>query len=110
MILDFLKKVYQIWISERPTQLAAALAYFAMFSIAPVIFIAFSVAGALLKNIALTERVYERLEQILYPVWDFHLRLGCCWIGRYAANNCLLYGADLSSGRGDHPGDFEKSG
>ena len=67
MILDFLKKVYQIWISERPTQLAAALAYYAMFSIAPVIFIAFSVAGALLKNIALTEEVYERLEQIMGP-------------------------------------------
>jgi len=45
MILDFLKKVYQIWISERPTQLAAALAYYAMFSIAPVIFIALSIAG-----------------------------------------------------------------
>jgi uncharacterized BrkB/YihY/UPF0761 family membrane protein len=63
MILDFLKKVYQIWISERPTQLAAALAYYAMFSIAPVIFIAFSVAGVLLKNIAPTERVFEHLNK-----------------------------------------------
>jgi len=45
MSLDFLKKVYQIWVEERPVQLAAALAYYAMFALAPVIFIAFTVAS-----------------------------------------------------------------
>jgi len=29
---DFLREIYQIWISEKPNQLAAALAYFGMFS------------------------------------------------------------------------------
>jgi membrane protein len=65
MILDFLKKVYQIWVDERPTQLAAALAYYAMFALAPVLFIAFSIAGALIDNIDLAERVSGTLEQIL---------------------------------------------
>lgn len=67
MITDFLKKVYQIWISERPMQLAAALAYYAMFSLAPVIFITFSIAGIFIDNIALVERVTQRLEQIVGP-------------------------------------------
>ena len=67
MIIDFLKKVYQIWVDERPVQLAAALAYYAMFSLAPVIFIAFTIAGILIDNIALTERVSATLEQILGP-------------------------------------------
>ena len=67
MILGFLKKVYQIRVSERPTQLAAALAYYAIFSIAPVIFIAFTIAGIFIDNIALTERVFTTLEQILGP-------------------------------------------
>jgi membrane protein len=67
MILGFLKKVYQIWVAERPMQLAAALAYYAMFSLAPVIFIAFTIAGILIDNIALAERVSATLEQILGP-------------------------------------------
>lgn len=65
MILRFVKEIYQIWITERPTQLAAALAYYAMFSIAPVIFITFRVAGAIIDNVSLTEQVFARLEQIL---------------------------------------------
>jgi len=67
MIIEFLKKVYQIWVSERPMQLAAALAYYAMFSLAPVIFIAFTVAGMFINSVALTERVFTTLEQILGP-------------------------------------------
>ncbi|GMR10418.1 MAG: hypothetical protein BMS9Abin28_1239 [Anaerolineae bacterium] len=34
---EFLKGLYRIWITERPNQLAAGLAYFGMFSFAPVI-------------------------------------------------------------------------
>jgi membrane protein len=67
MLINFLKKVYQIWVEERPVQLAAALAYYAMFSLAPVVFIAFTIAGILIDNIALAERVSATLEQILGP-------------------------------------------
>jgi uncharacterized BrkB/YihY/UPF0761 family membrane protein len=42
---EFLKGLYSIWITERPNQLAAGLAYFGMFSFALVIYIAFLVAG-----------------------------------------------------------------
>ena len=40
---DLIQEIYDIWISEKPDQLAAALAYFGMFSFAAVIYIALSV-------------------------------------------------------------------
>ena len=39
-LMEFVKEVYRIWATERPGQLAAALAYYGMFAFAPVIFIA----------------------------------------------------------------------
>ena len=38
---NFVKEVYQVWINEKPNQLAAALAYFGMFSFAAVIYLAY---------------------------------------------------------------------
>ena len=43
-IINFLRAIYDAWISERPGQQAAALAYFGLFAIAPIIFVAFTVA------------------------------------------------------------------
>jgi membrane protein len=65
--VDFFKEIYAIWIAERPTQLAAALAYFGLFSFAPVIYIAFSVAGIFIDQAALMERFMTRLEAGLGP-------------------------------------------
>jgi uncharacterized BrkB/YihY/UPF0761 family membrane protein len=59
----FLKEVYGIWVAERPTQLAAALAYFGLFSFAPIIYIAFQVAGFFFDKAALMDRFLTRLEQ-----------------------------------------------
>jgi membrane protein len=64
-ILDFFKEIYQIWISERPTQLAAALAYFGLFSFAPVIYIAFSIVGIFFREAEIIERFIARLESVL---------------------------------------------
>ncbi len=37
----FGKDIYQVWITERPTQMAAAMAYYGMFSFVPVVYVAF---------------------------------------------------------------------
>jgi membrane protein len=66
-VVDFLKEIYEIWISERPNQLAAALAYFGLFSFAPVIYIALSVAGIFVDQAAILERFLNRLETVLGP-------------------------------------------
>jgi membrane protein len=45
--------------------LAAALAYFGMFSFAPVIYIAYRLAGIFINEAAAGERLYARLEVVL---------------------------------------------
>lgn len=65
--MSFIKEIYRIWISERPTQLAAALAYFGLFSFAPVIYIAFLVAGIFVDRSALMARVVSAIEAALGP-------------------------------------------
>jgi len=61
---QFAIELYHIWISERPNQLAAALAYYGMFSFAPIIFIAFSVVGLFADETAAANQFYQRLESV----------------------------------------------
>ena len=65
MLKKFVNEIYQIWVTERPSQLAAALAYYGMFSFAPLIFIAFSVVGIFVDEMAAAGQFYQRLESIL---------------------------------------------
>jgi membrane protein len=62
MFKQFFKNVYQIWITERPTQLAAALAYYGMFSFAPIIFVTVSIVGFFIDEIDPASQLYQRLE------------------------------------------------
>ncbi len=62
---EFLKGLYRVWITERPNQLAAGLAYFGMFSFAPMIYISFVVAGIFLDAASLMDQVFARLDAAL---------------------------------------------
>jgi membrane protein len=64
MIKQFVKELYLIWISERPNQLAAALAYYSMFSFAPIIFLIVSITGLFIKEINLADQFFQRLESL----------------------------------------------
>ncbi len=64
MLKQFMKDLYQIWISERPNQLAAALAYYSMFSFAPIVFIAVSIVGLFIEEIDPASQLYQRLEGV----------------------------------------------
>ncbi len=64
-ILNFAKDLYNIWITERPNMLSAALAYFGMFSFAPVIYIALVVAGFFINQLPVANNIYQRLENTL---------------------------------------------
>jgi membrane protein len=65
--VNFIKEIYRIWVQERPTQLAAALAYFGLFSFAPVIYIAFFVAGIFVDRSALLGRIMTSVKATLGP-------------------------------------------
>ena len=64
-LVDFVKEIYRIWIDEKPDQLAAALAYFGMFSFTAVIYIAFRIAGFFSNEAAAEERFYTYIESDL---------------------------------------------
>ncbi len=61
----FLKELILVWNAGQPAQAAAALAYYAMFSFAPVLFIALTVAGIFLNELAASKELYARIESIL---------------------------------------------
>jgi membrane protein len=60
---QFINELYKTWVTERPNQLAAALAYYGMFSFAPIIFIAVSIVGLFIEKIDPTELLVQRLEE-----------------------------------------------
>lgn len=65
MLKQFVKEIYQIWISESPSQQAAALAFCCMFSFAPIIYIALSIVGIFADEIQIGNQSYLRLQSIL---------------------------------------------
>jgi membrane protein len=67
MVRNFLKELYQVWITERPSQQAAALAYYSMFAIAPIIYVAYTVAGIFLRQLSLEDIQLERIADLLGP-------------------------------------------
>ena len=61
----FLKELYRIWITERPTQFAAALAYYAIFSFVPVIYIAFAITDIVVSRLSVSEQFYAQIAGLL---------------------------------------------
>jgi membrane protein len=64
-VRDFIREIYQIWVEEKPNQLAAALAYFGIFSFAAVIYLAYLIAGIFINEAAAAEQLYTRIETVL---------------------------------------------
>jgi membrane protein len=81
----FGKELYRIWITERPGPLAASLAYYAIFSIIPVTYIAITIAGFFIDAsttinhmLTITARIFgaEAVEAIQQSVADLAERTG----------------------------------
>jgi membrane protein len=66
-LVAFIQEISRIWTLERPTVLAAALAYFGMFAFAPVIFISLTIAGFFVDQLALANKMLEALSTYLGP-------------------------------------------
>jgi membrane protein len=64
MLKKIVNEIYKIWITERPNLQAAALAFFGMFSFAPVIFIAFSMVGIFADAVQIGDQFYQRLQNL----------------------------------------------
>ena len=66
-ILKFGKNLIKAWDEDKPARLAAGLAYYSLFSLVPLLFIAISVAGFFLDEVLLTEQLFTRIAVILGP-------------------------------------------
>ena len=63
----FVGDLVSAWNDEKPSRLAAALAYYGMFSFVPVIYIAIKVAGLFINDLLLSQQVFDRLSVVLGP-------------------------------------------
>lgn len=66
-IQTFIKEIYNNWITDRPARLAAGLAYYGMFSLAPITYIALTVAGIFIDELAMADRLYMVLNNVIGP-------------------------------------------
>jgi membrane protein len=66
-VRTFLQEFYHIWLTERPGQFAASLAYYALFSFVPATYIAITIAGIFVNEVQLTERILAQVANTLGP-------------------------------------------
>ena len=57
--------IYRIWMGERPGPLAASLAYYGIFSIVPVTYVAVAISGIFVDASSLIVQIEDRLEGLL---------------------------------------------
>ena len=66
-VKEFIQEMIAVWGNERPARLSAALAYYGMFALAPMLFIALTVAGIFVDTLAMSNQIFMRLTQTLGP-------------------------------------------
>jgi membrane protein len=66
-IWKFVGDLVSAWNEEKPSRLAAALAYYGMFSFVPVVYIAIKVAGIFINDQLLSRQIFDRLTVVLGP-------------------------------------------
>jgi len=64
-VRQFVRELISAWTVHRPNRLAAALAYYGMFSLAPAVFVAFTVARFFLNELYLSGQLYDSLVRLL---------------------------------------------
>lgn len=64
---ELTKAVYHIWITERPTIPAAALAYYGIFSFVPILYIVITIAEFFLRQLDPLEDLMQSAEGLLGP-------------------------------------------
>jgi len=57
-LMGVFKEVYQIWVSERPVMFAAAMAYYALFSVVPLIYTTIFFANLVFEKFSIGDQLY----------------------------------------------------
>jgi membrane protein len=64
---EFVGDLVSAWNEEKPSRLAAGLAYYGIFSFVPVVYIVIKVAGIFLNDQLLSQQIFARLTIVLGP-------------------------------------------
>lgn len=65
MVISLVKELIAAWDTDKPARLAAGLAYYGIFSVAPFIYVSLTVAGIFLDEVLLANELYIRIESLL---------------------------------------------
>jgi membrane protein len=65
--LDLLKRTYRGWVDDKASRLSAALAYYSIFSIAPLLVITIGMLGIVFGDKAVTGQLYGQLSGYMGP-------------------------------------------
>jgi membrane protein len=96
-----LKETAVEWFESRTFELGAALAYYAVFSIAPILVIALAIAGKLYGPQAAQGQLFDRLQQMVGPTvaealeksLSYSYRSGSGWLATLLGIILLVFGA-----------------
>lgn len=66
-MIYFFKELFRTWSEQSPAQLAAALAYYGIFSFAPVIYVGITIANLFFSSKAVNNQLYNRLGVVFTP-------------------------------------------
>lgn len=64
-VKPFVADLLDAWNKSRTPRLAAALSYYSLFSLAPMLFIAVTVGSLLFENLDIGQRLFEQMAQVL---------------------------------------------
>jgi membrane protein len=65
LVGNFVKEIYRTYVVDQPNHFAASLSYYSLFSLVPIMYIAFSFAGIFIDNEATTQRVFVEVKNLL---------------------------------------------
>lgn len=98
---DMLRRTYEAWSAHHGERMGAALAYYALFSLAPLLLIAVDVAGSVFGDVSAREAVITQVQAYLGPQGALAVRelmahqpaWGSGWVGVIVSLAILLLGA-----------------
>ncbi|MGG6242017.1 YihY/virulence factor BrkB family protein [Nodosilinea sp. AN01ver1] len=64
-VLRLLKQAFQEWNKDKASQLAAALAYYTLFSLAPLLILAIAIAGLFFDSVAVRDQLMSQVESLV---------------------------------------------
>ena len=67
VVIEFGKKLAISWDEDKPARLAAGLAYYSLFSLVPMIFIVFTIAGIFVDEVMVASQLFEKVNKVLGP-------------------------------------------